>query len=194
MRSRPESPGDEILAGLVALEERYDVKSADISYFTHGTTVGINTVIQRKGLKLSLFTTENFVDVLEVARLKMPDPYDLLSVRPALIPAGPSPPRARARLSNGEVELPVDAIACVMLSTRHWLWAPKVLWSLIVCNAYRNPVNEHAVRDLIAEQAPGLPVFCSADVWSIIREYEGTFDGHYPRLRPATRRALSDVS
>ena len=86
------------------------VKSADISYFTHGTTVGINTVIQRKGLKLSLFTTENFVDVLEVARLKMPDPYDLLSVRPApLIPRDRVLPLRERMLSNGEVELPVDA-------------------------------------------------------------------------------------
>ena len=58
------------------------VPPASIVYFTHGTTVGVNTVIQRKGVRLALFTTENFVDVLEVARLKMPDPYSLLSRRP----------------------------------------------------------------------------------------------------------------
>ena len=174
VRSRPESPGDEILEGLAALEEHYDVKSADISYFTHGTTVGINTVIQRKGLKLSLFTTENFVDVLEVARLKMPDPYDLLSVRPApLIPRDRVLPVRERMLSNGEVELPVDANSVRdAVDKAVAMGAEGVVVALI--NAYRNPANEHAVRDLIAEQAPGLPVFCSADVWSIIREYERT--------------------
>ena len=45
--------------------------------------MGINTVIQRKGLRLALFTTEHFRDVLELARLKSPDMYNLLSKRPA---------------------------------------------------------------------------------------------------------------
>ena len=56
-------------------------------YFTHGTTVGVNTVIQRRGVNLCLITTREFEDVLEVARLKMPDPYDLFSRRPTpLVP------------------------------------------------------------------------------------------------------------
>ena len=52
-------------------------------YFTHGTTVGINTVIQRKGLRLALFTTEHFRDVLEIARLQDPG-----HVQPAVQAAG----------------------------------------------------------------------------------------------------------
>ena len=80
--STPDRPGAEVVEGLVALKERYGITPADVSYFTHGTTVGVNTVIQRKGVNLCLFTTKNFEDVLEVARLKMPDPYDLFSRRP----------------------------------------------------------------------------------------------------------------
>src|SRR4051795_10405323 len=85
--SRPDQPGTEVLEGVRRVGELYGIAARDITYFTHGTTVGINTVIQRKGLKLALFATEHFRDVLEVARLKIPDMYNLLSKRPVpLIP------------------------------------------------------------------------------------------------------------
>ncbi|WP_306296783.1 hydantoinase/oxoprolinase N-terminal domain-containing protein, partial [Candidatus Entotheonella palauensis] len=80
--SRPDEPGAEVIEGLEQLETRFGILPSQIHYFTHGTTVGVNTVIQRKGITLGLITTEHFVDVLEVARLKMPDPYDLHSKRP----------------------------------------------------------------------------------------------------------------
>src|SRR5262245_39107601 len=67
--SRPDQPGAEVLAGIREVAERYGIAPSEISYFTHGTTVGVNAVIQRKGLKLALFTTEHFRDVLEIARL-----------------------------------------------------------------------------------------------------------------------------
>src|SRR5258708_31906127 len=85
--STPDRPGSEVMEGLRQLAQRYGVSPERITYFTHGTTVGVNTVIQRKGVKLCLLVTENFVDVLEVARLKVPNPWDLPSTRPApLIP------------------------------------------------------------------------------------------------------------
>ena len=81
--STPDRPGSEVMEGMRQLQQRYGVAPGHVTYFTHGTTVGVNTVIQRKGVKLCLLATENFVDVLEVARLKVPDPWDLLSIRPA---------------------------------------------------------------------------------------------------------------
>ena len=81
--SRPDAPGTEVMEGIRQLNSRYGIAPQQITYFTHGTTVGVNTVIQRKGAPLALFTTERFTDVLELARLKMPDPYELLSTRPA---------------------------------------------------------------------------------------------------------------
>ena len=81
--SRPDSPGSEITTGLAAFQQRDGINPADIHYFTHGTTVGVNAVIQRKGVKLALFATEGFCDVLELARLKIPHIHDLFSRRPA---------------------------------------------------------------------------------------------------------------
>ena len=84
--SEPLNPGAEVMRGIKELESRYGVKPQEITYFTHGTTVGVNTLIQRKGIKLALFVTENFEDVLEVARLKMPDPYNPVSYTHLTLP------------------------------------------------------------------------------------------------------------
>jgi N-methylhydantoinase A len=172
--STPDRPGDEVMAGIRQLRERYGVAPESIVYFTHGTTVGVNTVIQRKGVKLCLFVTENFVDVLEVARLKVPDPYDLLSTRPApLVPKDRVLPIKERMASDGSVDLPVDeASVAAAVAKAQALGAEGIVVALI--NAYRNPAHEHAVKAIVGRLAPGLPVFCSSDVWSVIREYERT--------------------
>src|SRR5258708_64353 len=107
--SRPDEPGAEVIEGIRLVGERYGIAPGDISYFTHGTTVGINTVIQRKGLRLALFTTEHFRDVLEVARLKIPDMYNLLSRRPEpLIPRDRVFGIAGRMKADGTEEAPLD--------------------------------------------------------------------------------------
>ena len=78
----PAEPGAEVMEGMRRLEETYGIAPSAVESFIHGTTVGVNTVIQRKGATMALFTTENFTDVLEVARLRMPESYSLFSTRP----------------------------------------------------------------------------------------------------------------
>ena len=80
--SRPDRPGAEVMDGIATIAQRYGIAASEITYFTLGTTVGVNAVIQRKGLRLALLTTRNFRDVLELARLRQPDMYNLLSKRP----------------------------------------------------------------------------------------------------------------
>ena len=172
--STPETPGREVIEGLRQLEERFSVSPAEIAYFTHGTTVGVNTVIQKKGIRLCLFATERFVDVLEIARLKMPDPYHLKSRRPdPLVPRDRVlPVRERVR-SDGRVDTPLDAGSVEQAVERaRALGAEGIVIALI--NAYRNPVHEQEVAAQIRRIAPDLPVFCSSEVWSIVREYERT--------------------
>ena len=172
--STPDRPGSEVIEGVRQLQERFGVDPGDISYFTHGTTVGVNTVIQRKGVRLCLFTTENFSDVLEVARLKMPDPYDLNSKRPDPLISKDRVFQVRERiLADGSPDLPVDEESVsVALQAAQAMGAEGIVVAFI--NAYRNPAHEHQVKRLIEAAAPDLPVFCSSDVWSIIREYERT--------------------
>ena len=107
--SRPDSPGAEVLRGMEGLAERYGVDPHEVAYFTHGTTVGVNAVVQRKGLKLGLITTRHFEDVLDIARLKGPDMYNLMSKRPAsLVPRERVFGVVERLTADGTVETPLD--------------------------------------------------------------------------------------
>jgi N-methylhydantoinase A len=172
--SRPDSPGSEVLAGMAGLIERYGIEAKDVAYFTHGTTVGVNAVVQRRGLRLALITTEHFEDVLEIARLKIPDMYHLLSRRPE-----PLIPRDRVfgvkgRLTaDGVEESAIDEAGVIAALERiRAADCEGVVVSLL--HSYRNPAHEQAVKAIIARHAPGLFVSCSHEVWPIIREYERT--------------------
>jgi N-methylhydantoinase A len=190
--STPQEPGREVIAGLAELGSRFGIRPQDIGYFTHGTTVGINSVIQRKGIRLCLFTTENFVDVLELARLKMPDPYHLMSARaePLITRDRVLPVRERI-LADGTVDRPLDPA-----SLRHALDRAIELGAegivLALLHSYRNPAHEREAQRLIAQWAPELPVFCSSDVWPIIREYERTATATiHGYVQPVVARYLS---
>ncbi|WP_185984641.1 hydantoinase/oxoprolinase family protein [Aureimonas mangrovi] len=172
--SRPDEPGAEVIEGIRLLGERYGIQPADITYFTHGTTVGINTVIQRRGLKLALFTTRNFEDVLELARLKGPDMYSLLSKRPAPLVRRSMVFGIVGRLNaDGSEREPLDDASIVAaVEAARAKGAEGIVVSLL--HAYRNPAHELAVRERIEALWPGVFVNCSSQTWPIIREYERT--------------------
>ena len=172
--STPDEPGAEVVAGLAALRDRYGIQPGDVSYFTHGTTVGVNTVIQRKGANLCLFTTKNFEDVLEVARLKMPDPYDLFSRRPVPLVTKEKVFQIGGRiLADGSEDEPVDeaSVRAAIAGVRD-VGGDAIVVALL--HAYRNGAHEKKVRDIVNAEAPDLDVICTSEVWPVIREYERT--------------------
>lgn len=172
--SRPDSPGSEVLAGVEGLRERYGIEPHEVTYFTHGTTVGVNAVVQRRGLKLGLITTRHFEDVLDIARLKIPDMYHLMSSRPA-----PLIPRDRVfgvigRLgADGVEETPIDEPS-VLAAVRGMQAAGCEGAIVSLLHSYRNPAHEQRVKAIIGAALPGFFVSCSHEVWPIIREYERT--------------------
>ncbi|WP_375457726.1 hydantoinase/oxoprolinase family protein [uncultured Enterovirga sp.] len=199
--SRPDEPGAEVLEGVRLVGERYGIRPDEISYFTHGTTVGVNTVIQRKGLRLALFTTEHFRDVLEVARLKIKDMYNLLSKRaPPLITRDLVFGVAGRLNADGREYQPLDreSVRRAVDGARA-ASAEGILISFL--HAYRNAEHELAAKAIVEELAPEIPVFCSSETWPIIREYERTITaaiGAYVQPRVAhylgsLQKALKDV-
>ena len=191
--SRPDEPGAEVTRGLARAAELYGIRPEEIAYFTHGTTVGINTVIVRKGLNLALMTTEGFRDVLELERLKIPDMYNLLSKRPE-----PLIPRDRVwgipeRLdAEGREVRPVD-VEATTAAARAALAAGAEGVVVALLHAYRNPAHEEEVGRIVAAET-GLPVFLSSHTWPIIREYERTITaviGAY--VQPRVARYLTEL-
>ena len=172
--SRPDQPGSEILTGLAQFQQRDNIQPSEISYFTHGTTVGINAVIQRKGVRLALFATDGFCDVLELARLKIPHIHDLFSRRPAPLISRDRVFAIRERTDrDGNVLQQVDRQSVLdAIEKARATSCQGIVVSLL--HSYRNRHNEAAVKAIITEVAPELLTSCSADIWPIIREYERT--------------------
>lgn len=183
----PDEPGKELLDGLRLLQERHGVAPEDVVSFVHGTTVGINTIIQRKGSRLALITTAGFEDVIELARLRMPDMYSLFCARPEqLIPRDRIYGVRQRQLASGDIAEPLDTdgLAEIIKAIRG-----KGVDGVIVSflHAYRNGAHEAQARALIAELASELFVFTTSEVWPVIREYERTttaiLNGYvHPRL------------
>ncbi|CAN5173812.1 hydantoinase/oxoprolinase family protein [soil metagenome] len=172
--SRPDAPGAEVLLGLDEIERRFGISPREVSYFTHGSTVGVNSIIQGTGARLCLFVTEGFRDVLELARLKIPDPYDLFSRRPPpLVPRDRVIPLRERMNADGKAEIvPNEAAIAVALAQADAACAEGIVLAFL--HSYTNPDHERLVKQALNRLRPELPVFCSADVWPIVREYERT--------------------
>lgn len=172
--SRPDAPGEEIMLALDTLNGRDGIDPAQIAYFTHGTTVGVNTVIQRNGHDMALFTTVNFEDVLDVARLKIPQIHNLYSTRPEpLIPRNRVFGIRERTLATGEVLVaPDEADVARAVDAAIAAGCRGIVLSFL--HAYRNAANENAVKAMVEKLAPGMPVVSSAGTWPVIREYERT--------------------
>ena len=184
----PATPGAELLRGLALLEERHGIAPGAITSFVHGTTVGINTVIQRKGADLALITTRKFEDVIELARLRMPEAYSLFSRRGAPLVSRDKVFGIDERvLSDGSVEVPVDEASVIAaVKAAQAKGVAGIVVSLL--NAYRNPAHEIAVQAIAQRVAPELFCFRSTEIWPVIREYERTttalINGYvHPKIR-----------
>lgn len=168
----PDDPGAELMTGIDLLAAREGLDPAAVSRFVHGTTVGINTVIQRKGANLALLTNAGFEDVIELARLRMPDMYSLFCHRP-----DPLIPRdmifgipARMRADGTEALAPDMAAVADAVAQARAKGAQGIIVSFL--HAWRNGAQESAIRDEITRLAPDLFAFTSSEVWPVIREYE----------------------
>ncbi|MEI2385496.1 hydantoinase/oxoprolinase family protein [Breoghania sp. JC706] len=172
----PDNPGAELLTGLDLLAEREGLAPETVSRFVHGTTVGINTILQRKGARMALITNAGFEDVIELARLRMPDMYSLFCNRPEPLVTRDCifgiPVRLHADGSEGsapETGAVAEAVANAVTGAR----AAGVQGIIVaLLHSWRDAAQEAAIKAAIEAQAPDLFVFTSAEVWPVIREYE----------------------
>ena len=175
----PSTPADQsigVMAGLEELARRLGVTRADMlaatDRFVHGTTVATNALLERKGAKVALLTTEGHRDVVEMREGLKPDRYDLRSPPPE--PLVPRERRlgVRERLkADGSASIPLDAaslgeaIAAVKQSGAT---------SVAVCflHSYLNPVHELAAVERLTQELPEISMSHSSDVLPQIKEYE----------------------
>src|SRR5215813_1705966 len=107
--STPHEFAQAVRTGLTPLADEHGVDLREIGTVGHGTTIAVNTLIQRTGARLGLLVTEGFRDVLELQRLRLTNPFDLHGSRPLpLIPrARVAEVRERMR-ADGTIDTPLD--------------------------------------------------------------------------------------
>jgi N-methylhydantoinase A len=189
----PDDPAQGVANGLAMLAEQ-GIAAAEIGYFVHGTTIGVNAIIQRSGAPTALLVTEGFRDVLEMARLRLPTPWDFYGQRPApLVPREWVVPVRERITTGGEVTcaLSEDEIARVVEEVRT---LPVQGVAICLLHAYESPEHELALKAALLEATPERFVSCSSEVWPQIREYERalvTVMNAY--VRPALARYLESL-
>ena len=110
--STPDDPSRGIAQGIEEGIGRVGATGADIGYFGHGTTVATNALIQHRGVKTGLITTDGFRDLLEIGRQKRPELYDLQADKPEVLVTRDVRLEVPERVHHdGRVEIPVDEAA-----------------------------------------------------------------------------------
>ncbi|MDF3935717.1 hydantoinase/oxoprolinase family protein [Pseudomonas citronellolis] len=158
--------------GLLDAVAKSGVSYDDIAFFAHGSTVVINTLTERKGVKTALITTRGFRDVLEIARGNAPDIFNPRYRKPP-----PFVPRQlRLEISErldhrGEVLTPLalDELPGLLETLRR---AEVQAIAICLLHAYRNPEHERCLQAAIEQSWPEVAVIASHQVSRGWREYE----------------------
>jgi N-methylhydantoinase A len=171
----PADPSEAFATGIRRVLQQAGLTGSDIAGVFHGTTVATNAILERKGARVGLLTTEGCRYVLHIGRhdvAKGENSY--FWVRPPRL----VPPRRIHEVvermgPDGAIERPLDEDAC-RASLR--ALAAQQIDALAVCllHAYVNPAHELRVRELAAEELPRVPVSLSCEVLPVFREYERT--------------------
>jgi len=165
----PAAPEQGVLTGVRAILAEAGLRAADVAIVIHGTTLATNAIIERKGARTALITTEGFRDVLALGNESRYDQYDLNIVLPE-----PLVPRALRlavpeRLDNeGHVLLPLDETAVRALAP---VLRREAVESVAVgfLHSFVNPAHERRVRDILGDE---WPVSLSSEVSPEMREWE----------------------
>ncbi len=166
----PADPAVGVLAGF----QKAAVPPEDVTYFIHGTTLGINALLTRSGAEVAIVTTRGFRDVYELARTDRDPIYDFKYRKPASLVPRNRVFEVTERLNfRGEVLAEFD-------QDNAWQVAARIQESgvdaVAVCflHSYANPNHERCMRDILQEVCPQVAVTLSSDLSREYREYERT--------------------
>ncbi|WP_425229948.1 hydantoinase/oxoprolinase family protein [Sphingomonas sp.] len=174
--STPHDSSEGILNGVEALCGEAGVSPSEIAYFLHGTTVATNAVLEGKGARVGLVTTEGYRQIMQIARSFVPGGLAGWIVWPK--------PEPLARLEDtveikgrmdarGREVRPVDD-ADIRSALEHLKGQGIEALTISLINAYLNGDHEERVARIAAEVLPGVPLSMSHVVLPEMQEYERT--------------------
>ncbi|MBJ3776799.1 hydantoinase/oxoprolinase family protein [Acuticoccus mangrovi] len=170
--STPSDPSEAVEKGILGLLDRAGLQPADVDLIVHGTTIGLNAIIQRRGAPLALVVSKGNRDIFEIGRGKVPDAFDLRSTKEdSLVPRELVFELPARTLYDGTIEerpAPEDYDRLVAALKASGVSAVAVTF----LNSYLHPELEAEVAQTIRERLPGVLVTASAAIWPEIREFE----------------------
>ncbi len=174
--STPADPSEGVLAGVRRICEESGVEPGDLGFVMHGTTVATNAMLEAKGARVGLITTQGFGQILHLARSQTPGPLAgwIIMVKPDPPAALEDTREAKERMSaQGE---PVEAVDREQVAgiVRDLVDSGVETLTVSLINSYANPAHEREIKEIIHEPYPDFPVTISSDVLPEFREYERT--------------------
>jgi N-methylhydantoinase A len=189
--STPADPSEGVLVGVRRICEESGVAVSDLRNILHGTTVATNAVLESKGARVGLITTQGFAQILHLARSQTPGP-----LAGWIIMLKPDPPASLADTREavermgprGETVVEVDEKQVEGI-VRDLVESGVESLTVGLINSYVNPAHEERIGEIVERLYPGFPVTLSAHVLPEFREYERTLTAcmnSYVRPKVAT--------
>jgi N-methylhydantoinase A len=170
----PDDPARGAMTGVRQLLAKAGATASSVGRVVHATTLFTNALIERKGAPTGLITTAGFADVLEIARERKYELYDLFLEMPQPLVPRPWRREAAERLGpDGTVERPLD-VAAAMAQVDDLVAQGVTSLGICFLHAHANPRHERLMAEAIARRHPGLSLSLSSDIAPEIREYPRT--------------------
>ena len=166
------APEDAIIDGLQQVCARAQIEPEMIQQIIHGTTLATNALIERRGAKTALITTQGFRDVIEMRTESRFEQYDLnLKLPEPLLPRQQRYTVEERISASGEVLIPLDR-SSVELLVEKIKTAGYESVAIGLIHSYLNDSHETMIRDVLLEKLPHVMVSLSSEVSPQMREYE----------------------
>ncbi|MGD0103771.1 MAG: hydantoinase/oxoprolinase family protein, partial [Rhodopila sp.] len=168
----PAAPEQGVMEGFRAIVQAAGVTPAEIGLIIHGTTLATNAIIERKGARTALITTEGFRDVIAMGNESRYDQYDLNIVLPEpLVPRYLRLPVPERLDNTGKILRPLNEAAVhALIPVLQQENVESIAVGLL--HAFVNPLHERGIQAILHEALPDIPVSLSSEVSPEMREWE----------------------
>ena len=192
----PRDPSEAIMHGMKALLDDEGLSASQLDVIVQGTTLATNALIERKGAKTGMITTQGFKDILEMRRETRYDLYDLFIEQPEVVVPRHLRLGVQERVDkDGNIVVELDETQVAQAVDQ---LVAEGVDSVAVCflHSYANPINEIRTGELLAKKVPSLSISLSSDVAGAIREDERfsttTINAYIRPLADKYLKSLSD--
>ncbi len=168
----PEAPERAVIEVIRRVLGEASLAPSDLSIIIHGTTLATNALIERKGAKTALLTTEGFRDTIEIRHENRFEQYDVnIDLPPPLVPRRLRFPVGERIDAKGRVLVPLDEAGVAALAETLAVQGVEAV-AVGFLHSFTNPAHERRAGAILAQHLPSVPITLSSDVSPEMREYE----------------------